>query len=197
MSRLRAAIFDLDGVVRHFDRAGAARIAQRHGVTLHDMLAAAFEDGALHALITGKVRRGEWVEAVGRKVGSPAAVREWLSDIGTVDPAVMDLVHALRRRGVLVGILTNGTDTIDRELRHLGIHADFDRVVSTWHVGYAKPHRNAYLAACSALGVRLEEAFFTDDREVNVLAASELGMTAHPFVDAEHLEHALVRAFRR
>ncbi|MBX2796886.1 MAG: HAD family phosphatase [Myxococcales bacterium] len=189
---IRAALFDLDGVLRHFDEALRAEVSARFDLPPGALVAAAFERDRLQRLVTGCSTRAAWVAEVGEAVGSPGAAQAWLQGhVGQLDRDVVLLVEELRGRGVPTGILTNGTDTIDAELEQLGVRHLFDAVVSTWDLGVAKPERGAYLGACEALGVEPAATFFVDDREENVVAAATLGMAAHRFVDAARLRGTL------
>ena len=191
---LHAAIFDLDGVIRQFDREGFHLTAKRHGFTMDHVFRAAFERGLGRELVTGRLTRAEWVQRVGVRLGSSDAAAELLSDIGQVDRQVLTLIRSLRASGTPVAILTNGTDTIAAELTRLGILQDFDLVISTWDIGVAKPDAGAFEAVCSRLGVAPSQAFFTDDRIENVEAAEALGLHAHHFSGPTELGEALVMA---
>ena len=189
---MQAAVFDLDGVIRHFDPSRTIQIAEEHGLSVDDLVKAAFEPSRLRRLTVGDLTRAQWVEEVGRTLSAPAAADAWLTgNIGIIDDAVIEVIEELRASGVPVAILTNGTDTIEQELATLGVLDRFDLIVSTWHLGVAKPDPRAYAHVCSQLRVAPSEAFFTDDRQENVDAALALGMEAHQFRGVAGLRRAL------
>ncbi|WP_350350458.1 hypothetical protein ABS642_13280 [Microbacterium sp. A8/3-1] len=80
MTPIRAVLFDLDGVVRHFDTDFTADIEARHGLSPGAVLDAAFEPDLLAQVTTGAISRQTWVELVGatrlggggRRVGATA-----------------------------------------------------------------------------------------------------------------------------
>ncbi|MEL7155437.1 MAG: HAD-IA family hydrolase [Actinomycetota bacterium] len=191
MPTIHTVLLDLDGVIRHFDPARQQATEQRHGLAAGEILAVAFADALIGRLVTGAITRAQWVAAVGRAVGNPAAAEEFFSDRGTVDPAMLDLVDDLRRRGLLVAVLTNGTDTIAAELVELGIDDRFDAVFSTADIGWAKPDRRAFAHVCSALAIEPAGVFFTDDSPGKLGGAVELGMTARPFVGVDDCRRTL------
>ena len=187
---IRVAIFDLDGVIRHFDPQRAVTVADTYALSLDAMWDAAFAPTRMRRLVTGGMTRKAWVAEVGEVLGSPEGAERWLCQVGVVDPAVMAVVKGIRDAGYPVGILTNGTDEIPAELDTLGIRSDFDHVVSTWGLGVAKPDPEAYLATCKVMGVSPTEVFFTDDRAENVAAARALGLVGHLFEGAPGLAAA-------
>lgn len=52
----------------------------------------------------------------------------------------------------------------------------FDRVVLSYQEKIAKPDPRIYRLTCERLGVQPSECVFTDDNEVNVIAARQVGM---------------------
>lgn len=194
MTALRAALFDLDGVLRHFPAAQGRAVARAHGVALEDLAAVAFEPALLRTMVTGGLTRADWVAEVGRRSGHPAAANAWLASHGELDPAAVAVVDELVAAGIPVGLLTNGTDTIPAELRTLGLADRFDAVINSWAVGVAKPEAGVYLAAAEALGLPCEAIAFTDDREENVAGARAVGMGAHRFRDPADLRAAWLEA---
>lgn len=192
MSEVHAVLFDLDGVLRQFDRARGEAAAAAHGASLRELARVAFDADLLRTLVTGGLRRAEWVAEVGRRTGQPEAARAWLETTGELDPASVAVVEALKARGVRLGVLTNGTDTIEQELTELGVVHLFDAIVSTWHVGVCKPEARAYHAAAEALALPCERILFTDDRAENIEGARAVGMAGHRFESAAVLRRELV-----
>ena len=158
---IRAVLFDLDGVVRHFhhDPGLEARYGLADGVVARTAFAAPLID----AVTTGRLTRDEWIVRVGETVGSAAAAREWGSTPFTADPAMLALVDEVRSRGLTCAILTNGTDTIAEELRDSGIGTHFDQVFNSADIGHAKPDVRVFRHVAMALRLPPEDVFFIDD----------------------------------
>ncbi len=178
-------LLDLDGVIRHFDPDHLASVERANGLAPGALMAAAFAPSVLEPVITGHVTRRAWATQVGDLVGSPKAAEQWMAEPGRIDWQIMDLVDELRRRGFTVAVLTNGTDTIARELADFGIDSRFDAVFNSAEIGAAKPDRRAFEHVCHALGVEPQTVFFTDDSPSKLGGALELGMTARPFVGVD------------
>jgi putative hydrolase of the HAD superfamily len=89
---------------------------------------------------------------------------------------------ALRKRGILVGVLSN---TLWPRAHHQevfardGLDGHIDAAVYSSELPVAKPHREAFQAILDALGVTAGEAVFVGDRMWDdVHGAKELGMRA-------------------
>ena len=191
MPPIRAVLFDLDGVVRHFDADFTADIEVRHGLSPGAVLDAAFEPDLLAQATTGTISRRRWVELVGATLGSEAAAEEWGRQPSAVDPDVLAIADALRAAGIRTAILTNGTDTIPAETAALGLTAHFDAIFNSAEIGWAKPDIRAFQHVLDALGFAGAEVFFTDDSASKLVGAEELGMPTHRFESAERLRVAL------
>lgn len=190
----RAVIFDLDGVVRHFDATGIAGIERRCGLAPGSILDTALAEPLITEVTTGRITRAAWVERVGERLGSPEAAAAWSGQPARVDPVMLELSDELRRNGLTTAILTNGTDTIAAEVEQLGIAPHFDAIHNSAVIGYAKPDVRVFQYVLDDLGVSGGEAFFTDDSPSKLTGAAALGMTVHHFTGIDGLREALGRA---
>lgn len=187
-----AALFDLDGVVRHFDH--DPLLEDRHGLTAGAIAEVAFSKPLIDEVTTGRISRSEWITRIGDLLGAPAAAEEWGRSPFRVDPQVTELAEELRADGIRCAILTNGTDTIPTEIAGSGLSRFFDPVFNSAEIGHAKPDRVAFEYAAEALGIRPQEILFTDDSASKLAGARELGMITHHFTGVEGLRIALLRA---
>lgn len=188
---IRAVLFDLDGVLRHFDPRHVTAIEQRHGLEVGEIHAAAFSASLLEAVTTGRITRAAWVTRVGEIIARPAAATEWGAHPSVADEEMLTLVDELRARGIRTAILTNGTDTIAAELRELGIDRRVDAVFNSAEIGFAKPDVRAFLHVLEALELEAREVFFTDDSASKLVGARALGMLVHHFTGIGGLRAAL------
>lgn len=191
-------LLDLDGVIRHFDPAHAQSVEDRYGLSPGILHGTAFESALLEQVVTGRIRRADWVKAVGDQVGHPVAATECFADLGVVDYAMLAEVDALRDQGVVVAVLTNGTDTIPAEMEALGLDIRFEAIFNSAELGVAKPDLRVFEEVCSRMRVAPSEVFFTDDSASKLSGAVEIGMTARLFEGVElfrrHLAEAGLRA---
>ena len=191
---IKTVLFDLDGVVRHFDPNHVVDIESRHRLADGHIFSTAFSSPLLRRVTTGQLRRSEWIEIVGQRIGNAEAAVEWGCLTPRVDEDVVGIVDDLRSRGYVVAVLTNGTDTIPEEMRESGRDRHFDAIFSSAAIGYAKPDGRAFRHVVEALGVSVDEVFFTDDSVRNLEGAAQLGMVTHHFHAVSALREALVVA---
>lgn len=90
----------------------------------------------------------------------------------------LELVTALRRRGLLLGLVTNGGSASQRDkLARFGLAQMFDHVQIEEEAGFGKPEPLAYAHALAALGVGAHEAWMVGDHiEWDVGAPQALGI---------------------
>ena len=191
---IKVVLFDLDGVVRHFDERAVADIEEAHSLASGSIAAFAFSEPHLTEVTTGRITRAEWVRRIGDHVGNHVAARAWGTAPSRIDDDVVRLAAELRSRGVMTAILTNGTDTIRAELRALDLPPSFGAVFNSAEIGHAKPDPAAFHRVLEALEVGAHEVFFIDDTPRNVTAAADLGIVTHHYTDVPRLRGALVDA---
>ena len=176
------ALFDLDGVLRRFADSDA----------WSGIWSVAFDPGLLEAVVTGKITDEEWRAEVLRRLGPDSAdeVAAWSASCGEVNDAVLALVRAVRRRAP-VGLLTNGTSRLTRDLATLGIVEEFDVIFNSAELGVAKPDVVVYEMVSSHLDIVPARVFFADDSPAHVDGARRAGFRSSLFVDADLLADAL------
>ena len=79
---IEAVVFDLDGVVRHFDRDHLAEVERTHGLAPGELIQVAFERDLLNEGTTGRITRAEWGERVGEQLASQPAASPPVADHG-------------------------------------------------------------------------------------------------------------------
>ena len=186
-------LFDLDGVLRHFDPDGPVRAEQRYGLPPGSLLATGMTDELMGPMTTGLMTRAEWTDEVGRRVGSVEAARAWTADTGTADEEMLLLADELRRSNILVAILTNGTDTVRAELADLDMDHRVDRIFNSAEIGVAKPDVAVFRHVCDALELDGGQIFFTDDSSSKLTGAVEIGMVTHHFTGIDGLRAKLAK----
>jgi putative hydrolase of the HAD superfamily len=97
--------------------------------------------------------------------------------ITPLDGAI-ETLHELRRRGVVLGLITNGSAEGQRaKVERFALAAHFAYIGIEGEVGHGKPHRLAYETALSALGVSAEDCWMVGDNlEWDVAGAQAVGI---------------------
>jgi putative hydrolase of the HAD superfamily len=191
VTAIEVVVFDLDGVVRHWDPAVNAAVEERHGLAPGSIIDTAFAPDLGQAAVTGTLDYDTWAARIGERLGCPAAVREWGEFRGRVDPDTVELVEAVRRGGCTTALLSNATTRLEEDLAVLGIDHLFDPIFNTARLGVAKPDHEVYRRVVAALGVPADRVVFTDDTPSWAEAATEVGLHGIPFTGASHLRTEL------
>jgi putative hydrolase of the HAD superfamily len=99
------------------------------------------------------------------------------------DAIMVTLIEELAAEGRTLGLLSNivGDLVPIFEARHGAWLSHFSALTYSCDIGVAKPDRRAYEIVADRLGVAPSDCLYLDDREVNVLAAREVGMRAEVF----------------
>ena len=192
---IRAVVFDLDGVVRHFEPEAA--IEARFRLPPGALYQTAFLPELLDATVIGARVYDDWIAGIGDTLAArhgehtrDAAVA--FSQLGaTVDVAVVDLMRRLRANGYVVAILTNGTTRVEAELTALGIDDEFDHLFNSARIGYAKPDPRVFEHVLTTLDIEPGECVFTDDSPPKCEGARTVGMHVVDYTNADDLEVAL------
>ena len=203
MSRERAPalLVDFAGVLRRWDPAVAAGVEREYGLTEGVLGEIAMSWGLLQPVLTGQVSHAQWMvsvaDALTPVVGADrarAAVQEWQSYRGEVDPDVLAFIREVRVGGIRVGLGTNATDLLDADLAALDLTGELDVIVNSSVVGVHKPAKEYFQAACEALGTPPGRVLFVDDEDRAVAGARVAGLSAHRWsgpADLRYLRAAL------
>lgn len=194
MSPIRAVLFDLDGVIRHFDPENVASIEPAHDLEPGSIEVVAFAPHHLEQVTTGRISRREWVERIGVELRNPVAAEAWGGQTFRVDEEVLGLVDELRANGIRTAMLTNGTDTIPDEVASINLSAHFEAVFNSAAIGWTKPDVRAFKHVLDAMQLPPQEVFFTDDSVGKLAGADTLGMPSHHFRGVGGLREALLAA---
>lgn len=111
----------------------------------------------------------------------------------TVDPAMLAWQRKLKERGVLTAILSNIGDSVLESLqREFAWLPDFNVLVWSYQLGFAKPDPAIYHHVLKQLGTAAGETLFIDDKLENVEAARAVGMKALVYTTFAQLRYELL-----
>ena len=192
-----AILTDLDGVIRIWSPEIHRKAERATGLPGRAILRAAFSDDLLPLVITGQISDEEWrgrtADLLSQdfpEANAKRAVELWSASPGEVDSEVLGILQACRKRARLV-LISNATSRLCSDLRRLGIAEDFDYIINSSEVGFAKPDPNIYFAALDTVEATPEQALFIDDNAGHVAAAMRLGIAGHTYVGADGLRQKL------
>lgn len=184
MRGVSTLLFDLDGVLAHYQR--PARLAHLGAAvevapsTLHQRL---FAEGLEHRYDRGELSSAEYLRQLSVSVGKRVTAELWVAArlAGMrVDPETRDWLTKLAERFQLAILTNNGPlihEVIDRlfgpERACFGKH-----VYCSGELAASKPDARVYAAALLKLERRADEVLFFDDLPENVAGAMAVGLHA-------------------
>jgi len=181
---IRAAIFDLDGVIidtAHYHYIAWKRLASEFNINLtiehNELLKGVSRIRSLEIILEiGNVQLSE--EEKERYANKKNA---WFVDYiesirpEEIFPGVPELIQALRGKGIKIA-LASSSKNAPRVIELLKIEGLFDTLVDGTMITHSKPHPEIFLLAASRLGVPPAECLVFEDAEAGVEAALAAGM---------------------
>ena len=146
-----------------------------------------FRDDYDRGVLTAGAYWNAVADAVGRTLDSSVLAKLIEADTdhwGQPNDPMIAWASELQRAGIRTGILSNLGDAME-----LGLHArlpwltEFHHKTFSHRLGIAKPDASIYAHAVEGMGVAPDEILFIDDRQENVAAARDAGMTAIRYFD--------------
>lgn len=183
-----AVVFDLDGVIRHWNDDELDLVEASVGLPPRTILDVAFGPELGPACTTGALTYRAWMDEIRRRVVADfgpdvvPALDAWETNVGRVD---VEMLAVLRRvRSVTtVALLSNGSTRLRRDLHVLDLLDEFDVVFNTAEIGIAKPDPAVFGHVCEQLGHPPARTLFVDDLAENVAGARTAGLVAHQHTD--------------
>lgn len=198
MRRPALLLFDLDGVLAHYEHAPRLRaLAERTGASEAAVAEALFESGLEREADLGRIDTNGVLVTLGERLGVPVSLDDCLAARAAAmraNDAVLALASAAARRARLAILTNNGLmlrdhfETICPPLAPLFA----GRVFCSAQFGLAKPEPELFRRCLAQLGVAPEEALFFDDKPDNAKGARRAGLRAHTYRDEAGLRAHLV-----
>lgn len=198
MRRPALLLFDLDGVLAHYEHAPRLRtLAERTGASEAAVAHALFESGLEREADLGRIDTDGVLVTLGERLGVPVSLDDCLAARAAAmraNDAVLALAGAATRRARLAILTNNGLmlrdhfETICPPLAPLFA----GRVFCSAQFGLAKPEPELFRRCLAQLDAAPEEALFFDDKPDNAKGARRAGLRAHTYRDEAVLRAHLV-----
>jgi len=196
---VKAALFDVDGVLRVWEAGQTARIEKRYGVPAGKLSEIAYERDRFGPALLGQISDEDWrasvaaamVEVCGDVSKAIGCVVDWSARLGLVDPDVSAVIAELRSDGISVGLIANATSRLQEDLVRLQVREKVDAVVDSAHEGVAKPDAAIFLRAAEILEVPPRSCLYVGARAEHVAGAERIGMMGHLYVGVPGLRDRL------
>lgn len=195
---IRAAIFDLDGVIvdtAHYHYIAWKRLASEFGITLtplhNELLKGVSRVRSLEIILSlGNVELSEAQKAQLADKKNKWFV-EYIESIRPEEifPGVKEILQQLRKKKIKIG-LASSSKNAPRVIELLGIGLEFDTLVDGTMITHTKPDPEIFLLAAHKLGIDPADCVVFEDAEAGVEAALAAGMKCVGVGSPEHLGKA-------
>ncbi|WP_436526958.1 HAD family hydrolase [Actinoplanes sp. HUAS TT8] len=192
--RARALLIDLDGVLRRWDPAPMIAVEVKYGLAPASLLETSMSWDIYRPAMAGEISDAEWMGLVADRLPldadeSAAAVAEWQSYRGEVDPEALEFVRGVRADGRKVGLATNATDRLRGDLDALGLTGEVDFVLSSWEMKVHKPAPEFFQQACLAIRELPKHVLFVDDDDRVIRGARAAHLSGYRWTGPEHVPY--------
>lgn len=190
--KIDVVLFDFGGVIAEEGfRNGLKVIAKANGLDENEFIQAAFDVNYSTGYILGKVSEevfwNELKEKTGVK-GDNADLKAEISSRFVLRNWMIDLVKKLKSENIIVGILSDQTDMIDRLDEQFDFYRWFDHIFNSYYLGKGKRDISLFDDIALTLKTKPDRMLFIDDDPGHVDRARRKGWKAIHYVDRESFE---------
>ncbi len=191
-------LFDLDGVLVHYDYAVRIEtLAGRVGASAAAIKGALFDSGLEHESDLGRVTANEQASTLAQRLSVPVTVADCVAARGAamqVDREMLRIAHHVAESSDVAILTNNGLFVRDylAAMCPLLFPLFAGRVLCSGQFGVAKPDPQIFQHALAALGSTPHDTLFIDDKAANADGARRAGLAAIHFTGAETLAAELI-----
>jgi len=201
-SKIRAVLFDLDGVL--VDATEWHYEALNRALALFGFTIARYE----HLTVYNGLPTRKKLEMLSVEKGLPRGLHHMLNRIKqkyTREEILQKctpvfekefMIHQLKREGYVIGCCSNSIrESVEMMLRGSGIIDLFDVLVSNEDVKHPKPNPEMYLKACETLGLNPSETVMVEDAGHGIEAAKAAGGNVCEVAGFNEVDYDRVKRF--
>ncbi len=186
---IRAVLFDYGGVLAEEGfREGLFSIARQQGLEPDAFYQAAQEGVYDSGFVSGKGTEADFWRYMRERFslqGDDASLSTEILQRFVLRPRMVALVRTLRRRGFLVGILSDQTVWLDQLDQRDRFYREFDRLYISYRLGKGKRDASLFDDVAADLDLSPDKLVFIDDNRGNVKRACSRGMNGIEFASEE------------
>jgi beta-phosphoglucomutase len=186
MSRFKAVIFDLDGVITdtaHYHYLAWRALAESEGVhfdhAFNENLKGVDRMGSLELILAGSAKTYTQEHKLALADRKNRQYQELISTMSEADllPGAVNALAAVRAAGLKIGLASVSKNAFT-VLERLGIRDRFDYVVDAALIANSKPHPEIFLNAARSLDVAPADCLGVEDAVAGVASIKSAGMYA-------------------
>lgn len=198
---IKAAIFDVDGVILVPYKIFSQRIVKEYGASPESF--AQFFNEVFPKCLIGEADLKKEVQPYLKEWNWDGSVDElldfWFRNESNIDERVLKTVQQLKERGIKCYLGTNQEKYRTEYFKNqLGLGNTFDGVFSSAHIGHIKNEPQFFEYVLKQLqGIKPEEIFFVDDSEDNIESAKHFRIQAYLYQNFEDFQKQLTQVLER
>ncbi|MGP8153654.1 MAG: HAD family hydrolase [Smithella sp.] len=185
-------LFDFGGVIAEEGfRNGLDAIAKANGLDEKEFFQAASEAISLSGYVSGKAPEKEFWKELKKKTGikgDNADLRTEILSRFILRSWMIDLVKKLKYEKIIVGILSDQTDWLDKLNEQFCFFRWFDHIFNSYYLGKGKWDISIFDDIAQALNTKPDRILFIDDNPENIDRARKKGWKVIRYVDRESFE---------
>ncbi len=102
--------------------------------------------------------------------------QETYAEVMILNEEALRLIDSLKKNGYVTALMTNTIELYSTINKSRNNFSKFYPIVMSWEVGARKPEEKIYKIMLDKLKLKPEECVFLDDREQNVISATNMGL---------------------
>ncbi|MFL6673670.1 MAG: beta-phosphoglucomutase [Massilia sp.] len=186
MSRFKAVIFDLDGVITdtaHYHYLAWKQLAESEGVrfdrAFNENLKGVDRMGSLDLILAGSAKTYSAEQKLALADSKNRHYQQLIATMTAADllPGAVEALAAVRAAGLKIGLASVSKNAFT-VLERLGIRERFDYVVDAARIANSKPHPEIFLNAAQQLDVAPADCLGVEDAVAGVASIKSAGMVA-------------------
>ena len=189
---IRTIIFDYAGVITPTRNKSA--LAQLHhskfGLTPDKFLDILYKDWDKAAV--NEITTEEYWKRIAQKLNIGInEIRQMIMEAFPIESRIINLISKLKEEYVLIMMSNQIEDWLEEVIDDNKLRDKFDYFANSYQVKISKPDKRIFLYALKQSQSKAEETLFIDDSEININAASELGLETIRFENFEQFINEL------
>lgn len=190
--KIKAIIFDMNGVFVKDSGPLSTRIENDFGVDAEE-IHSLIKESLKRVRVPGTNSRPAWLPILEKlNMSYEEFFKYWFSG-ESLNSELLQFTKELKKNGILIIILSNNFPERTNNYRELfpELFAIVDEQYFSWETGNIKPSKDAFTQIIDKHSFLPEEYLLVDDKDENLVSASNLGIAVHKYQSIDDLKSYL------